>query len=249
MLKLARVVEVHPESHSVDVVVLDDNRRFSGVKVLAGAAGGDYGFAGLAVPTNTGYDAKNSGKRDVFALVAWAGYTPIVMGFLHPAVSQMLFPDKNRMVYRHPSDAYMTVDPEGNAEFYHPSGAYIRIGTEPAHEDLSGKDYEGAWAIERNTDKAVHIHIEQSGGKASVDIDPDGNVLVISPHVKFQTPTAVVTGNLSVHGDIAAGGNIGANGDVVSAGGAKSLSGHKHDGVHGPTSPPIGSGTMPALED
>lgn len=226
MLKMVRVVEVHPESHSVDVVVLDDNRRLSGVKVATGSAGGDYGVAGLAIPTNTGFDSDNSGKRDIFALLAWVGYTPVVMGFLHPAKSQVLFSDKERMIYRHPSDVYMTVDGAGNAELHHPSGAFVRLGTSPAHEDLTGKDFEGAWKIARNTDKAVHIHIEQAGGVASIDIAPNGAITVHSSSTLTATVdggTTLTTPLLQVNGDV----NV--SGDVVASG--VSLVNHTHGGV------------------
>lgn len=242
MLKLARVVNVHPESHSVDLVVMDDNRRFSGVKVLAGSAGGDFGISGLAVPTNTGYDARNSGKRDIYAVIDWMGFTPVVLGFLHPEVSQVLFRDKERMVYRHPSDVYLTVDGEGNTELHHPSGAFVRLGTSPAHEDLSGKDVDGVWAISRNTDKAVHIRIEQAGGGAYVDIDPAGNVVVKAAKVTLNTPLTVCTGDLGVKG------NIGALGDITAGGGSVSLKNHIHPGVHGPTGAGGGGGPMPPTD-
>lgn len=232
MLKLARVVDVHPESHSVDVVVMEDNRRFSGVKVMAGTAGGDYGFSGLAVPTNTGFEANNSGKRDIFAVVGWMGYTPVVMGFIHPEVSQVLFRDKERMVYRHPSDVYMTVDGDGNAELHHPSGAFIRLGTSPDHEDLAGKDVDGIWAIERNTDKAVHIRIEQAGGVASLDIAPDGAITIhtSSTLVANADGGATVTApTVTVNGDVSVDGDVTVSGDVVASG--VSLVNHVHSGV------------------
>src|SRR5690606_27008361 len=67
----------------------------------------------------------------------------------------------------------------GNVELYHPSGTYLRIGTTPAHEDLTGKDFDGQWKIEKNTDKAVHVHlsVKNAGQEVmSLNADPDGNV-------------------------------------------------------------------------
>lgn len=228
MLKLARVVDAHPESHSVDVVVLDDNRRFGGVRVLAGSAGGDFGSSGLAVPTNTGFEARNSGQRDIFAVIAWVGVTPVVMGFLHPQVSQVLFADKERAINRHPSDVYSSIDANGNAEFYHPSGAFIRIGTDPSHEDLSGKDVDGIWAIKRNTDKAVHIHVEQAGGAAVLDIAPNGAITVHTG----QTLTVSADGGATITAPtVQVNGDVHVSGDVVA--GSVSLKNHTHGGVQG----------------
>lgn len=181
MLDLAKVVEIHPESHAVDLEFMDDGRRIPGVQVLSHSAGGDMGLSDLSQPTNVGYDEKPSQKRDIYAAVSWSGSMPFVIGFLFPQVAQCLFEDINRMVYRHASDVYMTVDGDGNTEVFHPSGTYLRIGTKPEHEDLTGKDYDQIWKIDRNTDKAVHVHLEvaSAGSKvASLDIDPSGNLSI-----------------------------------------------------------------------
>jgi len=221
MLKMARVVGVHPESHSVDVVIMDDGRRHSGVKVLCEMAAGDFGSSGLADPTNTGFDAQNSGERDIYAAVAWMGYTPVVLGFVPPSVSQMMFPEKSRRIHRFPSDVYLSVDPDGNAELFHPSGAYVRIGTDSAHEDLSGKDYNKIWAIKRNTDKAVHIHIAQAGGAATLNIAPDGSIAIHSAATlaidaangtSITTPTLTLNGNLQLNGGATVTDDVVANG-------------------------------------
>lgn len=232
MLKMARVVDVHPESHSVDVLVLEDNRRFSGVKVLAWSAGGDYGIAGFAVPTNTGFNAENSGKRDIFAAIAWMGYTPVVVGFVHPEVSQVLFRDKERAIHRFPSDVYVNVDGDGNTELFHPSGAFVRLGVSPAHEDLSGKDADGIWAISRNTDKSVHIHIEQAGGVASVDIAPSGAITINTNStldITAEGNTTLTTPTFTINGDVQLNGGAVVTDDVVASG--VSLVNHVHSGV------------------
>lgn len=217
MLSLARVVDTHPESHAVDVVMMDDGRRISGVQVLSGTAGGDFGCSDLAVPTSTGYDAKNTGKRDIYAVVSWVRDMPVVIGFLFPQVAQCLFKDKERMVYRHPSDVYVSIDGKGNAELYHPSGAFIRLGTSGAHEDLTGKDYDKVWKIAKNTGNKVHIHVEQGGGTAALDIDPSGNISLshagnlaittggeanvnVTGNTTLTTPTFTVNGNMVLNG-------------------------------------------------
>jgi hypothetical protein len=267
-LQFGRVVKVHPEAHAVDVVLMEDGRRLSGVQILSGSAGGDYGrHGGLGIPTEEGYEAKTTRKRDVFCAVAWVGRNPVVMGFLFPQVTQMLFEGdddrtKQRMIDRHPSDVYSQIDGDGNFEMRHPSGAYIRIAEDPSHEDLESKDYLERWKIEKNTDKRVHIHVSQAGGKAWVDIDPDGNIVVNGPVLLCQTPKMIVEGNVTIdgtlhvtgdvgtEGNLHADGDIGAGGDVVSGGGTVSLNEHKHTGVQsGPsqTGGPIGGGSDPAM--
>jgi hypothetical protein len=89
---------------------------------------------------------------------------------------------------------YTTVDAAGNMEFAHPSGAFIRIAESAAHEDLTGQDYDGIWKIRRNTGRAVHIHIEQAGGVASVNISPSGAVSVTTG----STVSVVAAGAASV---------------------------------------------------
>lgn len=88
----------------------------------------------------------------------------------------------------------------------------MRFGTSSAHEDLTGKDYNKKWKITKNTSKQVHIHIEQAGGVASVDIAPNGAITVTSAaSISATAPTThitsevIVTGNVSVSGDVVAG--------------------------------------------
>ena len=205
MFSLARVVEIHPESNAVDIVFMDDGRRAAGVQVMAGVAGTDFGNADLTVPDTVGYAANKSRTRDIIAVVGFVNGLPIVMGYLFPKVAECLFKDKNRKVYRHASDVYFTIDGKGNTEFSHPSGAYIRFGTSPAHEDLTAKDYDKIWKIKRNTDKAVHIHIAQAGGKASIDIDPAGNMAIKAVSIEV-TSKMHITGGITSDADVVAGG-------------------------------------------
>jgi hypothetical protein len=130
-------------------------------------------------PSGDKWDLNESKDRDMLAVVAFFKRLPIVIGFLYPQVSQMLFSDQNRRIERHASDVYTTIDGDGNTELYHPSGTYLRIGTAAAHEDLTGKDYDGKWKIEKNTTTAVHVQltVKNAGSQvASVNIDPSGNV-------------------------------------------------------------------------
>lgn len=180
-IRLAKVVRVYPDGHSVDLVMHDDNSPCSNVQVLSGTASSRSGFSGLVEPTappDGEWGNQDSGDEDMTAVVAYMKGHPVVMGFLYPQVSQMLFGDKNRMTFRSPSDVYATVDGAGNFELAFPGGAYIRVGGTPEHEDLTGKDYDRKWQINRNTGAKVHIHIEQADGLASVDIAPTGAITI-----------------------------------------------------------------------
>jgi hypothetical protein len=182
-LRLGRVVDVHPEDNSVDVVMIEDGTRIAGVQVLTSSATSNTGTHDMpTVERPTGADKWDMVKptgRDMIAVVGSVGRSAVVVGFLFPQVSQMLFKDKDRRVTRHSSDVYSTVDGAGNTELYHPSGTYLRIGTSPDHEDLAGKDSDGGWSITKNTGAAVHVRLQVANGgapKATLTIDPSGNV-------------------------------------------------------------------------
>jgi hypothetical protein len=220
MLSLAKVVGVHRESGTVDLVLLHNDRPVAGVKVMSGTASGNTGFSDVPVPDVNNaanpFQSTNTGGRDMVAVVAEFSGVPVVLGFLFPTVSQMLFRDPNRMVYRHASDVYLTIDDAGNTELAHPSGAYLRIGKSGAHEDLTGKDYNGKWKIARNTAQDVHFHIAMGGGAASLDIAPDGTIVVNAngtvtinaqgattvkaPSVTVDSPQSTFTGAVTVEG-------------------------------------------------
>ncbi len=222
---LARVVDIHPESHAVDLVVMHNSQRLAGVQVLAGVAGTNFGFSDMSLPDNTGYDARNSGTRDIYAVLSWVNATPVVLGFLYPQVAQCLFEEKGRMVYRHGSDAYVTITPGGNMEISHPSGAFVRIADDYQHEDLTGKDYDKKWKIERNTDKATYVSIENAGGgahKASIVLTPEGDVMIDATgdvRIKSAGDTSVdASGDVKVKAGGDAKVKAGGKGQVVSTG-------------------------------
>lgn len=250
-MKLARVSQIHPESNAVDVVLVRDGRRIAGVHVMAHSAGGDMGLVDLSQPTNTGYGARLSGQRDIYALVDWVDSMPVVIGFVYPEIAQCLFTDLQRMIYRHASDAYVTLDGDANIEVAHPSGTYLRIGTTPAHDDLTGKDYNGLWKIANNTGSAVHVQLTvMNAGKqvAALHVDPSGNVeLTHSGNLTVQTAgnlqasaggttavqsqgaLTVTAPTITLNGHVVVNGKLDASGDVT--GGDISLQQHTHGGV------------------
>jgi hypothetical protein len=179
---LAKVVGIHPGGYAIDVIMYPDGSRVSNVQVMSGQASNNSGVAGLRDPGKTAdaeWTLDDTGDGDQIAIIGLIHGLPVCLGFLFPQVSQMLFSDIDREIRRHASDWYESIDSAGNYEMYHPSGTYLRIGSSPAHEDLTGKDFDGRWDITKNTGSApyVHLSVANAGAKvSSVDFDPQGNV-------------------------------------------------------------------------
>lgn len=217
--KRARVVAMHPEDHSCDVVVLSDNSRWAGVQIMSSSASTNTGLNDLPVPApapdGSHWNSSQKTGRDIIAIIDWCEGSPYITGFLFPQICQMTFPDGNRKIDRHASDFYHAIDAAGNAEWYHPSGTYLRMGETPGHEDLTGKDFDGKWAIANNTARAPHIQlVVASGGAAALTIhaDPAGNLTITSASGAavftfpgggtFDMPDAHFTGNVKADGDV-----------------------------------------------
>lgn len=228
MLRLARVAAVHHDDHSVDLVMVDDGSRHAGAQVMSWSASSNSGTHDLPTPSTPASGDKwalsENTDCDMIAVTAMIGRRPLVLGFLYPQISQMLFTDKNRRVSRHSSDVYSTIDGDGNMEVYHPSGAYFRIATDTAHEDLSGADVDGKWKIAKNTAAQVHIHVEQAGGKAKVDIAPNGDInaetvtqatLKAAVKVTLDTPETTITGHCTIQGGMAVSGGTGGTATIT----------------------------------
>jgi len=252
-LRLGRVAATHPEDNSVDLVMIDDGSRLAGVQVLAGSAttnSGTHDLPSVSKPASGDqWSLTERTDRDMTAVVGFIGRAPVVVGFLFPQVSQMLFKDANRRVMRHASDVYTSIDGQGNTELYHPSGTYLRIGATPDHEDLTGKDVDGNWAISKNTSSAVNVRLRVANAgveKAVVTIDPSGNVTVTNKgNLSIETD-----GNASLQADgtmaLASGGtmsitaptlNIAANTVITGSmtnNGKDVGSGHQHLNSGGP---------------
>ena len=210
MIDLAYVVGVNFDSHTVDLIVMDSAKPMSNVRVMSTSASTDSGLNDLALPdiqnvANPFDDGGDSGSRNVIACVSYYREIPMVIGFLFPQVSQMLFSDVNRKVDRHASDVYTTIDGNGNYELAFPNGAFIRVAETPEHEDLTGQDFNGQWQLTRNTDKQLHIHIEQAGGTAVVDIAPDGSITLNGQALDITTKGAI---NMTAAGNMVVDGNL-----------------------------------------
>ena len=241
--ELGIVVATYPEGSSIDVVMIRDGSRLSNVQVATSSASTNTGIADLAdigAPSGDArWDITQPVERLVRGIIMFVQGVPICTGFLFPQVGQMAFHRKNFKVERHASDVYSTINANGDMETYHPSGTYFRIGSSPAHEDLTGQDYDQHWKIAKNTGSAVHAHLAVANAGsvvATVDIDPQGNVTLMNLGKLTSNTTGDatlsiggqatvnVTGNITFSTQGVA--NISANGSVIiSSAGSVSISG------------------------
>jgi hypothetical protein len=225
-LELGIVVAVYPQGQSIDVLLPDSGSRLTNVQVMVPSGSDSTGTVDLPDPglpaDDTRWDISNNAPRNIIAVIASYQGNPVCLGFLLPQVGQMTFADKNRRIMRHASDVYSSIDQFGNAELCHPSGTFGRVGTTPAHEDLTGKDFDGDWAIANNLTAAPYINVTLANGgvvKAHLQIDPSGNVTLVAATVVVTAPStingtttvnglSVLNGDLDLTGELAGSSNI-----------------------------------------
>ena len=181
---LGVVVATYGSGRCVDVL-MPNGDQLSNVSVMSEHASSSSGSHDLPDIGNPPGDARwlltASPERYVRAVVCFIRGVPICLGFVFPQLNQVTFNQINRKIDRHASDFYSTIDQYANAEWSHPSGSYFRIGTNPAHEDLTNQNYQQNWNISANTASAPHVHLQvANAGRAvaTIDIDPSGNILV-----------------------------------------------------------------------
>jgi phage baseplate assembly protein gpV len=226
------VVATYPQSHCIDVL-LPNGDRLAGIQAMVPSGSDTHGSVNL--PTIGGpldesrWNIAGPRSRFMRAVVTYVRGIAFCSGFLLPQTSQVTFDQVNRKVERHASDVYSTIDGSGNMETYHPSGTYFRVGSNPAHEDLTGKNYQENWAIEENTGSApwVNLTVANAGAVvANIQIDPEGNVSLTNtgnltadvsgtttvnsggaatlkaPSVTINSPATTITGTLLVEGAV-----------------------------------------------
>jgi hypothetical protein len=239
MPQFANVLDIHPDSVSVDVE-LHNGRKCYGVTVLSLSASRNSGQVDLPSMDD---------KNEVLAIVDFFdGEIPFVTGFMFPQINRCSFKE-NRAVNRHHSGFYSTIDATGNAETYHPSGAYVRIAESTEHEDLTRTDVDEKWTDDKNADKDVKITIGFKGNEAHLILAKDGTIKIkgdvsvlgdvdITGKLRVSDETTL-DNKLTVADDVLSGGNIKADGDVTA--GVTSLQQHIHgNGNNGaPTTPPL----------
>lgn len=228
MFRKGIVVEVHPQDHSVDLVMADDGSRLIGVQVTTPNGSTRSGTVDLPeIPKRSDkWDVTTQTGQDMHALVGFVGRHPVVFGFLYPQVNQMTHDDPKLKVSRHQSDVVTTIDGDGNTQFAHPSGLFITIGASPDKIDYAGKNSDADSAVDRNTSTTPYVRLSMAGSKSVLTIEPSGKWVVTSEdemdfHAKgnitvktdgaalvqaatsvtIDTPETIVTGNLTVQGD------------------------------------------------
>ncbi|NCC27295.1 MAG: hypothetical protein EOM22_03860 [Gammaproteobacteria bacterium] len=208
VLRIAEVLEVHPESNSVSVRFVDDGSRVPDVPVMSSSGSTRTGTVDFPVPEvgeEEDRDLTDTERVYSMAVIAMTSTLPVCLGFVQPAVNELAFKDKpNLRVWRHASDVHTIVNDAGDIELHHPSGAYVKIGRTSEPTDLTGQDYDGKWEIRRNKDPAdLFIKV----GASSIRMTHDGVITITAaqfiesaaPRIIEKTPRHTTTG---IHTDM-----------------------------------------------
>lgn len=177
MARKGIVVATHPEDPSVDLVMVDDGSRLTGVQLMApmGASARTGSIDLPEVPEKKDkWDITKETGQDMIAIVDYVGRTPVVTGFMYPQISQMTFKDPKMRFNRHQSDVMSYIDGDGNMGIIHPGGAFIKIGEKPEKPDLADKNADASLKADRNTGKKVYLRVELAGNVARLTMTPDG---------------------------------------------------------------------------
>ena len=160
-----KVIAINMDDYTVDVVLVAMGTPLHRVPVAVNSAGTKSGelylerFSNLLGkntqlgPTGSYVDDRT---RTVYAVITYVSddiNSPLVIGFILPPTTQMLFDRDGFSITRHESDLYSTIEnglPStydsqtdttiSNYEWVHPSGFFVRVGVGSDHEDLTGKD-------------------------------------------------------------------------------------------------------------
>lgn len=226
-LRPAKVIAVHPERHTVDIVFSDTGQRVAEVQVIgdAGSDAGSWSVPNVPKPTSEATPDVLTSGRNLVAAVATVAGIPVVTGFLRPEGTQMTFSEQNRTVRRHASGAYTTIAPDGSIEVFHPSGAFLRIGS-GGHQDLAAISADGNWSIPAGAPNA-QVTLATQG--FSLTILPNGaTTLQTTGELHMTYAKAVLTGDVAITGALTATGEI-----TAMAGGASSVTLSQHKGHTG----------------
>jgi len=189
------VVATHPEDVSVDMVMVDDGSRLSGVQLLSKSASTRSGSIDLpAVPAKQNkWDITQLTGQDILAVIDMVGRTPMVVGFQYPQINQMLFADPLLKFERHQSDVISYTDGDGNFGIIHPSGAFVQVGENTTAPQFAGKNVDGTLLVDRNTGDVTLTN-------ALAITAPDINFKATN-QMTFDTPKAHFTGEIDSDGD------------------------------------------------
>lgn len=185
ILRLGKVVKVHPSDHSVDLVMMDNGAKLANVQVLSPTASTRSGRVDLPEPDiedqSKPWSLKMSKKQDLLAAVAMMAGTPICIGFLYPQVNELAMPEgtKNLAIERHASDFYSTTTDSATMTMHHPGGSYFSMGGN--YNDFKEKDFDKKWEIKRNireiTTTIYNPNVKNATKKSSGKISCDCKII------------------------------------------------------------------------
>lgn len=210
-LRFAKIVKAHPSGNSHDVVMLDDGSRFPGVQSIATHASNNAGTINVHRPDQDEADPwspkmasdEDQTKRDVIAVVAMVGVTPVIIGHIYPPVSQMNFPDsdefKNLQLDRHASDLVQSTDDTANYNIKHPSQSFISMSQTGVPPNFAEKDYDKVWKITRNSSTQAMIVLNTE--KARIAIIPGGTITEYAEH-QINITAQIINVNIFAGSDI-----------------------------------------------
>lgn len=218
MMRLAKVIKVHPQNFAVDLVFLDSGWFMPGVQVLLTTISTCSGMVDLPSPVVDENDPRDTtllGDTDILAATMDLGGRPVVIGFLPPQVTQMANEKENYRMFRHISDVTTSIDQAGNVIFRHPSGTTIHIGQsvasgeQPEEEDREGSGYHGTWTEKKNKSKGGFV-LAVNGGDVVVKCDDSGNIKITAgTSIALETPleggTITLDGAVYINGILQVG--------------------------------------------
>ncbi|HHA3594137.1 TPA: hypothetical protein ACODIZ_003664 [Salmonella enterica subsp. enterica serovar Newport] len=241
-LRKAIVVGANPQDHSLDLVMVDNYSRYTGVQVQAHTASSRTGSIDLpdVPPRENKWDISQPGAQEIQALVDFVGRVPVITGFIYPQISQMTHADGKLKYNRHTSDVQTYTDGNGNMGILHPSGAHIVLGEAPDPKDFAKANADKSSAIDRNTDKKVYLRVALAGNVAVLTMDPKGNCslelkadltvtcenasVTAKSKITLKAPDTEIDGKLHVTGEMTTDSSITSKGDQV----ANGISTHDH---------------------
>lgn len=245
------VVAVHPQDHSVDLVMVDDGSRLIGVQVLTPNGSGRTGtFDMPTVPLREKgkWDITERTKQDQIAMVGFMRKIPFVVGFLFPQINQMTFGNAGRRFFRHQSDVTVSIEDTGAIHVRHPGGFQFRVGTPENVRAGNDKNTDDNFELTKNLEQKTEVEFSIGGrngtttkfslfadkngelgiySKAKIKMWSKDRVEIKAPVIKLDADKVMVTG------------------DVVTQAGV-SLNNHVHGGIvrgGNKTDPSQGGGT------
>lgn len=201
LLKFGRVVGIHPEDMSIDVLLWDGMGQLTGVEVLFQSATTDAGEVWSLDPGLSDadkWDAQATPKREITACVGqMGGGFWVCVGFRYPQITQLAFERPDEYIRRYASGLYQRVDKPGTSETVHPSGSFVVFGADRDPDSLAGEDFDEKWSIPVSGNGGYRVEVKAAGAfKARFRIRPDNSMLlenVVGSKVLMQGGTISAT--------------------------------------------------------